>query len=307
MRSFGLVLHYCRKAKVENLHELQAQPPKKGKDMTYRLMAVLYIFFMLIVSMTAGAAATKHEQLIRGMLEASGLRKTIEVLMTQFPEQTTSQFQLTGISPDIGKHVAKALKSSFHATRAQEQAVDYFLRHSDVDTIEAISRWLRSAEARAITKEEIQALSLTEQAGVKRCLEGLQKKPLSEQHISFIKGIIELMEEPTFTLYENLIKGLIEPINLVIAKEKRVSDIELKKHLTDLKPALRGVLRENAALTALCTYNNITTNDLEKYLNFLRSEYGRKYLQISHEAIGYIINLSLYDAITKVSPMIKKN
>src|SRR5262249_16364319 len=154
---------------------------------------------------------------------------------------------------------------------------------------EAISQWLKSPEARTITKEEIRALSLTDQGDLMRCLEGLQKKPVSEQYIAFIKGIVDLTKDHMLTLYENFIKDFIKSANLVTAQEKRISVIELNKQLETLRPVLRIFIEKNESVVALCTYKNIPIDDLEKYLNFLRSESGRQYLQISHEAMGYVI------------------
>lgn len=261
----------------------------KGANMKSVKLVLQLAFCLLFLSAGTGAAQS-HQEMVYHYIEISG----IKTMLSSFPEQIdtmAAQTRMTSRDPETGDRVLEIMRETFDIQRFEQELAGYILANSDKELIARLLKWLESPLAKKVTHEEVRASAPSEQANMVRYITDLEELPPTRERIELIQKLEETtrMSDLMTQIFMEITKGMMESINLALPEMRRESLDTIYTEIGRMQPAMKDAFRQQMILSSFYTYRNISNRELTRYIHFYASETGQKEIQVTGNALGYVL------------------
>jgi hypothetical protein len=240
--------------------------------------------------------------MIEIIIVKSGIETTIEGLPQQFVAQ---QLQRKSVSKDqiIEEALTKIFVDNFDFERSKKVAFDAIDKHYDTSSITNIVQWLESPLGKRLLEAELHTIKPESQPEIARYLADLQTNPPSQERIQLIQEFEESAELTTIVvaLFEAVARDSLMGIR-EISDNKAMSEEEIDQQINAIKAMITQVMWQQMILLSHYAYRNFTEAEIRQYIQYLDSDIGKVYKQMSITCYGYVLN----DFFESVKPKIRE-
>ena len=238
------------------------------------------------------------EALARELYELSGLEKQVAQLGEVSVAGLNEEYEQGGLPERYYKYLLPLARDAYNAHKIRRDLLQRIEKNLDATCIEAILSWLRSPQGRKITIAE-EAASTPE--GIQRMqafAAQLQTYPTSLRRLQLVKRLdkatnsTELMiDMATITVH-----GVMKELNAILPSAQRVDHYTLEQQMNTQRSQMRRSFQNVCIVSSLYTYQSLSDDELERYVEFAESNFGRRYHQtifqefknIQSEAASYV-------------------
>ena len=252
-----------------------------------RRVLLVGVIASLALPLARAQSSDETNQLARLLVLRSGMAVQIHAIPLQF-EQSAAQHR-GRVPAHVIALVTQAGKEAFQPAKLHEEVVRNVAGKMSPAAMREALGWLESDVGRRVTAAEEDAATSASEASMTRYLDGLKKRPPSQQRVKLIgdvMGVANVVESSAGTL-EALTLGIAVGFDAMQPREKQAGAAVLHSRLRDSN--LRGQLLANlgAALPALMlfTYRDVSDADLSAYVTFMQSSAGAQYTRVGLQAI----------------------
>lgn len=248
--------------------------PKEDRMLSKKILAAaLGVFFM---TTQAGIAAKSDKKLIQKVLKESGAIQQVEQLPAIVAMLVQLQLGLFGTqqNEDIAGLIGEISTKYFVADKILSAVKSAIADDYNKKYLKSYLKWLRTGLGKDITELEVAASSPEMAQAAMGYAMQMEENPLGDERLYLVERMIEAinvekhMARKTNTLFLQMIIGMNENM----PESTRLSD-KLVGKITDIYTQF--MVDQTAASMLpimLFTYDSLSDNELEKYVEFLESE-----------------------------------
>lgn len=228
--------------------------------------------------------------LIREVIKLSGMDQPIKTL-PQNIDMLSKQGTLSSGQPELDKKAIQLLKESFNPQQANNKLVRYCQKNMSENMLKEVVPWLRSPEARKITRAENAMHSPGAQIELAAFLSDLQNEPPPQERVVIMEEFVESanMVNNAVDLAMEVFKGITVSMNLAFPEEKRLDKSRILSLVERIKPTIANQLKQQIRLSVYYIYRDISNEELDAYIAFLNSESGSQFNQIATDAVTQVL------------------
>lgn len=238
------------------------------------------------------------EALARQLYELSGLEKQVAQLSELSVAGLNEEYEQGGLPERFYEYLLPLARDAYNVHKIKRDLLERIEKNLDVTCIEAVLSWLQSPQGRKITIAE-EAASTPE--GIQRMqayAAQLQTNPTSLRRLQLVKRLnkatnsTELMiDMATITVH-----GVMKELNAILPSTQRVDNYTLEQQMNAQRSQMRQSFQNVCIVSSLYTYQSLSDDELERYVEFAESDFGRGYHQsifqefknIQSEAASYV-------------------
>jgi hypothetical protein len=238
------------------------------------------------------------EALARELYELSGLEKQVAQLGELSVAGLNEAYEQGGLPERFYEYLLPLARDAYNVHKIRRDLLQRIEKNLDITCIEAVLIWLQSPQGRKITIAE-EAASTPE--GIQRMqafAAQLQTNPTSLRRLQLVKRLdkannsTELMiDMATITVH-----GVIKELNAILPSAQRVDYYTLEQQMNAQRSQMRRSFQNVCIVSSLYTYQSLSDDELERYVEFAESDFGRRYHQtifqefknIQSEAASYV-------------------
>lgn len=233
------------------------------------------------------AWAVVERPIAESLLRISGLWAQLADVAPQVRADAFRAFRREGATPTQAEvdRLSQAIDSSYSAQRLRSACLGAASKNLTKTHVAALRRWYEGSPGSAITRLEVARSGQDQRALLERGAALLAAMPSSRRRV--------LEELVVATRMAEMQTELTIGTALAIAQGTRVSSDPAAPSLRELKSTLdaqRHRLMRAAGAQSLAglagTYSSLPDADLDIYLNFLKSEAGRHFVDVAIHAVG---------------------
>lgn len=241
------------------------------------------------------------ENNIHRCIELSGMNQFIDAFPGYIDAQI-AQRKITSKNPELDEKVAMLIKDSFDSSLANQNLYEHLKKNMNQKLLRNVLHWLETPLARKVTKAENEASSAEAQAELLRYLADLQTNSLPSERIALIQNMVKKGKfvEHNVNLAISVMEGMLHSFYVALPEDKKPPKKEIDKIISQMKPVLEKVMRQQTILSSLYTYRNISNDELEQYIKFLTSKNGVEFYDIAIKAVSYTLNQTFIDIDEKI-------
>ncbi len=257
---------------------------------------LLVLSFSLYASLTYGALpASISDEQINQYIEKIGLKDTFESLPDQMLAMGQQQ-KLTSSDPAAVDQSIQEIMAVWNIEDAMAITKAYIRDHSTKEQFSDLNEWQNSSLAKTMTGQELQATQPNFQADLMHYMGVLQTNPPKQEVVSAIQNLVKNTKMTDMTV--ELIVSIMKSMALA------TGDSETEKFETmiaQMKPMLAGQMNQQMIMTSFYIYRNVSTEQLNEYADFYKSELGQHELDLMWAAF----NETFKDWSVKVGTQLK--
>ncbi|MGV1097831.1 hypothetical protein ACUUL3_00280 [Thiovibrio sp. JS02] len=263
------------------------------------LSVILSAFLTLLCA--SQVFAGRHEDLVNKYIELSGFNE----ILAAFPEQieaVAAQNQLTSKHPSLDNKVTAIMKESFDLKHAEKNLSLFLLQNTDIDYLEKLLKWMETPLAKKIKNEELASSGPESQAELLRYIAELQSDPPSQERVAVIHEVERTtgLSELTANIVIDMMRGMFESFNLALPEENRQALAIIEEEITKNKAVIQESLRQQMILTSFYSYRNISNEELVQYINFYKTDVGKREIAVTGSALSYVLRHWFVDVGEKI-------
>lgn len=257
-----------------------------------KLAKFLFVLMMVINAPLLWAQDKSNAPAIDELIIKSGLQQQVE----QFPDLVKA-----GADQSLNQNSKLTLEQKTGLETAIVQAFDPTLMLKTIkenvasgltqDDINAILVWLNSSLGQKITLLEEQSSTEEGYKKMQEFAQGLANNPPDPKRVAVI-GRLDVAAHLT----ENDVKMRMD-MALAMAEsmatafgQKDFSKEALVSALEQKRPQIESSAKQNVIIGGLFTYQNLTDDELQQYINFYTSKEGQKYTNVTSEGLSQSIH-----------------
>jgi hypothetical protein len=267
-----------------------------------RNIIIVCLVLYSIPWLSYGEDAQKQE-LVNKIIEASGMGAAIDSIPGQIEAQY-EQRKATAKDPVAEALVTKIFLKSFDKEAERGVLSNSISNKLDVQDMKAITGWLESPLGKRFTSAELAASSPESRGELVRYIADMKKNPPAQDRIALIQRFEKSARqtEAAMTILESIMRGMLSGVSDFSSAEKKHAEEDINKQIGEMKEATQQKLRQQMVLISHYTYRKFSNAEIEKYIGFLDSGIGKKYVDMT--IAGYSDVLAHY--IHVVLPKIKR-
>lgn len=232
------------------------------------------------------AQSTEALALANRVFERSGLAVQLQSFPKQFADGVS---QNRGKVPDEVLAVASdAGKKAFALPVLREDIVGTLAAKFPAADMQGALQWLEGEIGRRMTLAEESATGSMTPENMRAYFESEKKKPADPKRAALIADLIEATNsvEITSRLYETLTLAIVVGMDSAQPVEKQLGIATLRARLRAALPPEKIRATMSASIPAIYgyTYRGTSDSDLMAYVEFSKSEFGRRYNQAVMDA-----------------------
>ena len=275
--------------------------------MRRRIATTLLLTIWITLSFTSHVFSGAHEKLVDKYIQLSGVD---EMLLT-FPDQIeamSAQRLLTSEQPDLEKKITIIMTESFDVRLAEQNIYSYLLKNTDINFLANLTQWFETPLAQKIKEEEISSYGPDSQAELLHYIAELQTNPPSENRIAIIQELEKTtsLSELSANIAIEMMRGMFESFELALPEDKRQAMGNIEEEIRKIKPMIQESLRQQMILSSFYAYKNISNEELIKYIEFYKSNTGKKEIKVTGDALAYVLRQWFVDVGEKIIILAKE-
>lgn len=248
-----------------------------------------------------------HEDLVDKYIKISG----IDEMLATFPgqiEAMNAQRILTSKNQELEKKIASIMKESFDITLADQNLYSFLLKNTDVNFLENLAQWYETPLAKKIIEEEMLSSGPESQAELLRYIADLQTNPPAQDRIAVIQELEKTtkLSELTTDIVLEMMRGMFEAFNLAMPEEKRQDIGNIEEEIGKIRPLIQESMRQQMILSSFYSYRNISNEELGKYIDFYKSNVGKKEIEVTGNAFAFVLKQWFVNVGEKIITLAKK-
>ena len=238
------------------------------------------------------------EALARELYELSGLEKQVAQLSELSVAGLNEEYEQGGMPERVYEYLLPIARDTFKVHKIKRDLLQRIENNLDVTCIEAVLSWLQSPLGRKITIAEEAA---TTPEGIRRMQAygaQLQSNPTSLRRFQLVKRLNKatnsteiMIDMATITVH-----AVMKEINAIVPSPQRVDQYTLEQQMNAQRSQMRQSFQNVCIISYLYTYQSLSDDELEQYVEFAESDFGRHYHQtifqefknIQLEAASYV-------------------
>lgn len=261
------------------------------------------IICLVIYSLPAFSYADNPTQqnLVKKIIEASGMETMIESFPDQIVAQHMHRMSITK-HPEIEQKVTNIILESYDKEKEKQILVDSVTKNASRQELKAIEDWLQSPLGRKFTSAESKASDPKSGKALLAYIDKIQNDPPPQERVLLIKRFEKSARqtEAAVKIVELITRGILSDLNEFYAAEGTNSAEDINKQIHEMNISLPKSIRPNMILVSQYTYREFTNAEIEKYIDFLESDTGRKYIDIAITGYSDVLSDFLKSAIPKI-------
>lgn len=231
---------------------------------------------LLIAALVAlPALADEKERLTQEVMHASGLKRQI----AQIPPGILLGLEQHPMPRELHDALLATMTKAYSASSIEQKVVSVFREQLDVKTMTDALEWLNSDLGKKITKLEEAASSAEGYDAIQSYGQQLQRSPPPEKRLKIAQQMdgATRATEIAVTVIEAGELGIALGLDALLPADEQEGLESLLEQVASDRPNLTAGLRDLNIVGFLYTYQNLSDEELVRYLNFLKSETGIKY------------------------------
>jgi hypothetical protein len=247
---------------------------------------------------TVAKTHAPREALARELYELSGLEKQVAQLSELSVAGLNEEYEQGGMPVRVYEYLLPIARDAYTTHRIKQDLLQRIENNLDVTCIEAVLGWLQSPLGRKITIAE-EAASTPE--GIRRMqayATQLQSNSTSLRRLQLVKRLDKatnstevMLDMATITVH-----AVMKEINAILPSPQQVDQYTLEQQMNAQRSQMRQNFQNLCIISALYTYQSLSDDELERYVEFAESDFGRHYHQtilqefknIQLEAASYV-------------------
>jgi hypothetical protein len=251
----------------------------------------------LLLFASAAAAATDREASLKDLMKLSGLEQQIK----EIPQQVLTGFDKDGkkLPSSQYQRLRRVLNDSFSPKIIQTHVYKRLQTELDPIVMKRSLEWLRSDLGRKITKMEEAASTTSALKEIDAYGKQLKAMPASALRLTLARQIdfASHSTEANLEIQEATAFSIAAALDAMLPDEQRQGQDRLRILMDRQRPKWREALQDLTITTVLYTYQHLSDQELERYVEFLESDMGREYTN----TINAALKDALYVSIERVS------
>lgn len=273
-----------------------------------KLLKSLLVILFCSQAALVWADDKSHDQLVDELAVKSGVQRQVE----QIPEVVKVSVeqrlaQDTKMSAEEKVGFKSALVESFDPAAMLKTVKAGISAGLSNDDINIILLWLNSPLGQKITALEEGASSAKAYQDMRDFAMGLQSNPPADKRLAAIEQFDKAahMTESSVKMKMDMSLAMAEAMSCTMdcnnfSKEQVVAQLE------QARPQFEQGSQQETMISALFTYQTLTDNELEQYIQFYETAVGQKYMTVVTDALSASIKNASKVLGEKVGMMIKE-
>jgi hypothetical protein len=252
---------------------------------------------LLLLSVSAADAATDRETSLKELMKLSGLEQQIK----DIPQQVLTGFDKDGKklpSPQY-QRLRRVLNDAFSPKVIQTHVYKRLQSEMDQVVMKRSLEWLRSDLGRRITSMEEAASTAPALKEIEAYGKQLKTMPASSLRLTLARQVdfATHWTEANLEIQEATAFSIAAALDATLPDGQRQGQDRIRILMDRQRPKWREALQDVTITTVLYTYQRLSDQELERYVEFLESDVGREYTNRTNAALKD----ALYVSIERVS------
>ena len=249
-----------------------------------------------------------QEEMARHVLQVSGVDKAID----EIPKAISESFneQLARMDSQFSERYGKAVLASFTPERIRPAFIDSFNRQMGYSALAGVLPWLESPLGRKVTAAENRDPDYaTHERNRSEFAARLQKEPPGANRVRLIKEI-ELQVQSNDHMADLMLTMVRVFVSTVpVSDSQRVRSVDMVRSPAfekGFRDAIAPELEKADALSDLYAYSILSDDELEQYVQFLRSPHGQTMNRAVWSGFEHSIEAASRELATRLAAVLRE-
>lgn len=263
------------------------------KRIALALICLLLLSSHVTMAAPQGKETSHREAQALELMDKSGLNEQIQNTPETLKTAIKNGFRRT--SPDVEKlpdevvnQITGIISNTFKPDTINRILVEHIQSELSPDDIQSVLAWLDSPLGKEITR--LEEISSTPEA-YKEMLSVVSSLKLAsdyDQRLKLMREIDQSVNATELVLDRMLNMQIVTVTAMASAfpSEEVPSAEMIKAKFNENRYDISQAISREIILGALYTYRDVSQSDIEKYIAFMKTDYGKKYHEVIHEGMN---------------------
>lgn len=256
------------------------------KNASHILLAVLLFG---VVSNASSQVQTPREKVIE-FLDQTGIAEQLADIPFIINEQFVAEEQR--FQPEIQAEIKSQLMASFDAEIIREDAISFVLNDVEQGHIQAVIDWLNDPLTMRMNELEVQATTQESQEDLSVFVEKVQAGEVDQARLQTILDFDDLTQTTNSTVeyIAELYMALVQAMNPYAASEDKINPDETDAMKAMIIQEVYPQYKDVTVILNLYTYNDVSDDDLNKYIGFYKTPEGIWFTEVSSGIFKHVLS-----------------
>lgn len=273
-----------------------------------------------LISISSTDSHPSAKTLARELMIKSGLNKQLKNTPDQLKASVDNDLRNTDFYEQIPQYKIDQINSIISTSFNPELILSIVTAHIESelapDDIRSVLAWLDSPLGKKLTRLEEIASTPEAYKEMMSVIPALKKAPDYDERIKLMYEIDKSVKATEMVIERKLnnFEVTITAMSSAFPEMNLPSVEQIKNNFKTNHDAIAQSISREITLTTLYTFRNVSREDIEKYIAFMKTDYGKKYHGVIHEGTSKafaICGKKLGEAVGKAlskqtGPAIKK-
>jgi hypothetical protein len=251
------------------------------------------------------SSAVDQDALIRELMKVSGLEQQIK----QIPQHVLTGFEREGGNMPAAQYQAmrRTLKEAFNATVIARQVSKKLRSELDPLLEKELLDWVRSDLGKKIAKLEESVNTSRAMKDMQAFATQLKESPPTPERLAFARQI-DLANHATeinLDILEAAAFSVAISVDATLPHQQRQGEERLRLLMDRQRPKWRDDYQNLMAVSRLYTYQTLSDEELERYIEFLEGETAQEYYSMAVLALKDALYLAMEQVTRALSEPLK--
>ncbi len=255
--------------------------------MVRRWLSSLGLSMMLAVSVAAWSSTGESTRLSSKILAQSGLAD----LLTHYPVLVKNSLrhnvQRVGMPEKVALMFENAVDGTYDIDAVNAEVLQRIEAGMSDQQMREVLQWFRSPLGKKISQAELSVVSDSEYANLQQELDELALQYAGSDREQLFPAF-DRATRATESMLDNAFAvelAMAASLTALVRSANLPDFSELKALVSERRIALRGQVGQQVYMNYLYTYRDLTLQELQRYIDFARSENGNRFLEVVNNAV----------------------
>jgi hypothetical protein len=255
-----------------------------------RLKKLLLMFIVSWLPITVYAQIQNDSQ-IQELYVKSGLEKQLEqlpfVIQATFEQASQADKNIQKLPKNISSIIKASIQEAFKPTSLKEAVLAEMREKLTAQDIKKVLDWLDSPLGKKCTQLEEAASTPEALAKMQQYAARIQNSPPTAERLNILRKLDSAVKstESGVDIAINSQIAIALATSSTLPLEQRRSLESISRELEKNRPQLEAMVRSQVLLSYLYTYQSLTEDEIQQYIEFAASPAGSKYHSVTEEAL----------------------
>ncbi|MCA9401587.1 MAG: hypothetical protein KC713_08160 [Candidatus Omnitrophica bacterium] len=223
------------------------------------------------------ALSPTTQEKVEQALSLSGANEQIQAIPESLLRQLQQdQQQAEEFDDEVYTKMISTAEEIYRADRFSTSMKDYFAAQLDETFLNESLSWYQSALGRKVVGMEVSMSKNSDPNKIRDFAEQMKENPLDSQRVELVNELNDTVKATELAINLTLasFKGIAKALSVVMPEEERMTPEEMKAMENELWLQMQEPMQENTILSFLYTYQNLTDEELQSYIDFCQSDAG---------------------------------